>query len=109
MFLDPNALSEDGTVALSAVSFSKDGRYFAYAASASGSDWVEIRVLDTETLAPTGDRIEWVKFSGAVWAPDSKGFYYSAYDARRGARFRSRTASRRSTTMRWAPRSRPTG
>ncbi len=85
VFLDPNALSEDGTVALSAVSFSKDGRYFAYAASASGSDWVEIRVLDTETLAPTGDRIEWVKFSGAVWAPDSKGFYYSAYDAPKGS------------------------
>ena len=81
VFLDPNTLSEDGTVALSAVSFSKDGRYFAYAAAASGSDWVEIRVMDTETRALTEDRIEWVKFSGAVWAPDSKGFYYSAYDA----------------------------
>ena len=83
VFLDPNTLSEDGTVALSAVSFSKDGRYFAYAAAASGSDWVEIRVMDTETKALTEDRIEWVKFSGAVWAPDSKGFYYSAYDAPR--------------------------
>ena len=81
VFLDPNTLSEDGTVALSAVSFSKDGRYFAYAAAASGSDWVEIRVMDTETKTRTEDRIEWVKFSGAVWAPDSKGFYYSAYDA----------------------------
>ena len=83
VFLDPNTLSEDGTVALSAVSFSKDGRYFAYGAAASGSDWVEIRVMDTETKALTEDRIEWVKFSGAVWAPDSKGFYYSAYDAPR--------------------------
>ena len=81
VFLDPNTLSEDGTVALSAVSFSKNGRYFAYAAAASGSDWVEIRVMDTETKTRTEDRIEWVKFSGAVWAPDSKGFYYSAYDA----------------------------
>ena len=81
VFLDPNTLSEDGTVALSAVSFSKNGRYFAYAAAASGSDWVEIRVMDTETKALTEDRIEWVKFSGAEWAPDSKGFYYSAYDA----------------------------
>ena len=81
VFLDPNTLSEDGTVALSAVSFSKDGRYFAYAAAASGSDWVEIRVMDTETKTLTEDRINWVKFSGAEWAPDSKGFYYSAYDA----------------------------
>lgn len=81
VFLDPNALSEDGTVALSDVSFSDDGRYCAYAVAASGSDWVEIRVLDTETMQLTGDRIEWVKFSGAVWAPDSQSFYYSAYDA----------------------------
>ncbi len=81
IFLDPNALSEDGTVALSALDFSKDGRYCAYATAASGSDWVEIRVMRTDDKSLTGDRIEWVKFSGAVWAPDSEGFYYSAYDA----------------------------
>ena len=81
VFLDPNTLSDDGTVAVGEISFSKDGRYFAYSAAASGSDWVEIRVMDTATKELTEDRIEWVKFSGAVWAPDSKGFYYSAYDA----------------------------
>lgn len=81
VFLDPNTLSDDGTVALAAMSFSEDGRYFAYSAAASGSDWVEIRVMDTADKSLTTDRIEWVKFSGAVWAPDSKGFYYSAYDA----------------------------
>ena len=81
VFLDPNTLSDDGTVALAATSFSKDGRYFAYSAAASGSDWVVIRVIDTETGSLAADRIEWVKFSGAQWAPDSKGFYYSAYDA----------------------------
>ena len=81
VFLDPNKLSDDGTVALSDISFSKDGRYFAYAAAASGSDWVEIRVMNTADGSLTEDCIKWVKFSGAVWAPDSKGFYYSAYDA----------------------------
>ena len=81
VFLDPNTLSEDGTVALVSVSFSEDGRYCAYAASASGSDWVEIRVLDAADGRLVEDKIEWVKFSGATWAPDSKGFYYSAYDA----------------------------
>ena len=95
VFLDPNTLSEDGTVALSAVSFSKDGRYFAYAAAASGSDWVEIRVMDTETRALTEDRIEWVKFSGAVWAPDSKGFYYSAYDAPKEGVYSSQNQSQK--------------
>ena len=81
VFLDPNKLSDDGTVALGGVSFSDDGRYCAYTEAASGSDWVKIRVLDTATGTPTGDCIEWVKFSGAAWSPDSKGFYYSAYDA----------------------------
>ena len=81
VFIDPNTLSEDGTVALSGVTFSKDGKYCAYSVAASGSDWVEIRVMNTADRTLTLDRINWVKFSGAEWAPDSKGFYYSAYDA----------------------------
>ncbi|MEG1621867.1 MAG: prolyl oligopeptidase family serine peptidase [Alistipes sp.] len=81
VFLDPNKLSEDGTVALVSTAFSKDDRLMAYAASASGSDWVEIRVMDVATGQLTADKINWVKNSGASWAPDSKGFYYSAYDA----------------------------
>ena len=81
VFLDPNTLSADGTVALADTSLSKDGKYFAYAEAASGSDWVVIRVMDTETRQLLDDKIEWVKFSGATWSPDSKGFYYSAYDA----------------------------
>ncbi len=37
--------------------------------------------MDTADKSLAADKIEWVKFSGARWAPDSKGFYYSAYDA----------------------------
>lgn len=81
VFLDPNSLSDDGTVALAALAFSEDDRYVAYAAAASGSDWVKIHVMETATGRLLDDRIEWVKNSGASWAPDSEGFYYSAYDA----------------------------
>ena len=81
LFFDPNTLSEDGTVALHAGSFTKDGRYFAYALSSAGSDWVEIFVMDTKTKQPLKDHIKWVKFSGASWTRDGRGFYYSAYDA----------------------------
>ena len=80
VFLDPNSLSDEGTVALSAVAFSKDGKNMAYSVASAGSDWVEIRVMDTESGEQLSDKIEWVKFSGASWAPDCKGFYYSAYD-----------------------------
>ena len=81
LFLDPNTLSADGTVALGEVSFSRDNRYMAYGVSAAGSDWVKLYVRDVETGIDTEDVIEWVKFSGATWAPDSKGFYYSCYEA----------------------------
>ena len=78
VFLDPNTLSEDGTVALKGLSWSNDGKYAAYTISRSGSDWQEIYVIDLQTGELTDDHIEWVKFSGATWHGD--GFYYSTYD-----------------------------
>jgi prolyl oligopeptidase len=81
LFLDPNTLSADGTVALGEISFSRDNRYMAYGVAAAGSDWVKLYVRDVETGVDTNDVIEWVKFSGAIWSPDSKGFYYSCYEA----------------------------
>ncbi len=79
LLLDPNTLSEDGTVALNSTAISKDGRYMAYAISRSGSDWQEIFVMDLQTRTLTPDHIMWCKFSAAQWC--GNGFYYSAYDA----------------------------
>ena len=78
VFLDPNTLSKDGTVALKGTYFSNNGRWMAYAISRSGSDWQEFYVIDLKTGHPTSDHIEWAKFSGAAWKGD--GFYYSTYD-----------------------------
>ena len=79
VFLDPNKLSTDGTVALKGIYFSHNGKHAAYTISRSGSDWQEIYVIDLATGELTNDHIEWVKFSGATWKGD--GFYYSSYDA----------------------------
>ena len=78
VFLDPNTLSTDGTVALKSVSFSNNGKWAVYAISRSGSDWEEIFVIDLQTGQLTGDHIEWAKFSQPAWLGD--GFFYSAYD-----------------------------
>lgn len=79
VFLDPNKLSNDGTVALTGVSFSNNGKYMAYTVSRSGSDWSEIYVMEVATGKLLDDHTLWAKFSNASWQGD--GFYYSAYDA----------------------------
>jgi prolyl oligopeptidase len=76
--LDPNNLSEDGTVALSGVEISDDGKFMVYKIARSGSDWNEIFVKNLETGKLLEDHIEWVKFSGIDWYDG--GFFYSAYD-----------------------------
>src|SRR5437763_777695 len=80
VLLDPNVLSTDGTVALSATSVSDDGHYLAYSLSTSGSDWQEVHVRDVNNARDLSDALKWVKFSGTSWTHDNKGFFYSRYD-----------------------------
>ena len=81
ILLNPNTLSDDGTVALTAMSVSEDGRWLAYALSESGSDWMTWRVRDVATGVDLPDEVHWSKFSTAAWAHDGSGFYYSGYEA----------------------------
>lgn len=80
VLLDPNALSADGTVALSGTAAADDGHYLAYSISTSGSDWQELHVRDVNTGRDLPDTVKWVKFSGLSWTHDNKGFFYSRYD-----------------------------
>ncbi len=77
VFIDPNKLSEKGTVSISLLGASRDDRYLAYSRQDAGSDWQEIRVREIATNSELPERIRWVKFSGAEW--DDRGFYYSRY------------------------------
>jgi prolyl oligopeptidase len=77
---DPNLLSADGTVALSGLAISDDGTLMAYGLSTGGSDWSEYRVRDVETKEDQEDHLKWIKFSGASWTKDNRGFFYSRYD-----------------------------
>lgn len=79
VLLDPNTLSDDGTVALGSYEVSPDGRYLAYSTSASGSDWIKWHVRDIASRKDLPDQLLWSKFSGASWSKDSKGFYYGRF------------------------------
>jgi prolyl oligopeptidase len=78
VFFDPNKLSDDGTVALSTWSFSRDNKYIGYTIAMSGSDWQEAFVLDAATGKKLEDNVKFIKFSGLNWKGD-EGFYYSRY------------------------------
>jgi prolyl oligopeptidase len=80
LLLDPNTLSADGTVALSATEPSPDGHMLAYATSASGSDWQEIHVRSVDNGRDIADDLKWVKFSDIAWTKDNKGFFYERYE-----------------------------
>jgi prolyl oligopeptidase len=77
MILDPNRFSKDGTASLQEFSFSKDGRYLAYAVSEGGSDWRTIKVKDLLTSELLRDEVKFAKFTAIQWL--GNGFFYSRY------------------------------
>lgn len=79
ILLDPNLLSTDGTAALAGTSVSPCGTWLAYSIQRAGSDWQTWHVRNVETGDDTADFVEWAKFTGASWAADASGFYYSRY------------------------------
>ena len=79
VLIDPNTFSEDGTVSLSSVSVSPNGKFAAYSLSDGGSDWKTWKILEIESKKTLDDHLEWTKFSSASWEPDNSGFYYSKF------------------------------
>lgn len=90
VFLDPNTFSNDGTISLGALSFSKNGTLLAYSISEGGSDWRKIIIINTETKAAIGDTLIDVKFSQISWYKN-EGFYYSSYDKPEGSELSAKT------------------
>jgi prolyl oligopeptidase len=81
ILLDPNQLSEDGTVALNNWSVSPDGKWLAYAISSSGSDWQVWHIRNVDNGQDLPESLQWSKFSGATWSKDNSGFYYAPFPA----------------------------
>ena len=79
VLIDPNAWSQDGTIALSSASPSDDAKLLAYTASEAGSDWKNLRILNVETGELLEDKLQWIRWGGVDWLPDGSGFYYARY------------------------------
>ncbi|MEP2936505.1 MAG: prolyl oligopeptidase family serine peptidase [Gilvibacter sp.] len=90
VFLDPNTFTEDGTISLGGLSFSKNGKLAAYSISEGGSDWRKVLVMDAESKEIIEDTLIDVKFSGISWFKN-EGFYYSSYDKPEGSELSAMT------------------
>lgn len=77
LLLDPNSLSTDGTVALSDIEVSKDGKTLIFSISRGGSDWNEFLFMDIDSKKMLDDHLKWIKFSGIEAFED--GIIYNRY------------------------------
>lgn len=77
VFLDPNGLSTDGTVAINSFDFSGDAKMVAYTMSKSGSDWNTLKIRNVENGEDYPETLEGLKFSYTSWTSDNKGFFYN--------------------------------
>lgn len=85
LLINPNDMSEDGTVALSDVVISEDNKTCAYSCTSKGSDWTEIRFKDVATGRDYPEVLTKIKFSAMTWMHDNVGFFYSGYLNHNGA------------------------
>jgi len=79
LVIDPNVISEDGSVSLAQWTPSPDARLLAYGLAEGGADWRTVRVRDITSGEDLSDEVRWMRFSDISWTKDSKGFFYSRY------------------------------
>src|SRR5262249_19031926 len=79
VLIDPNKLSDDGTVSLGFTSYTKDGTLMAYGLAKGGSDHSEIRVKNVATGEDLPDVIAPARAGRIEWKHDNSGFYYGKF------------------------------
>ena len=79
LVIDPNVISEEGTLAFAEYKVSPDAKLMAYGLSEGGADWETIHVRDLGTGKDLADEVRWMRFSAISWTKDAKGFFYSRY------------------------------
>ncbi|MEZ4459501.1 MAG: prolyl oligopeptidase family serine peptidase [bacterium] len=78
VLLDPNTLSEDGSVSVGFVVASWDGNKVAYSIKENNADEAVMHIMDVATRTTSDiDVIPGIKYSDATWTLDGTGFYYT--------------------------------
>jgi prolyl oligopeptidase len=78
VLLDPNAMSEDGSVSVGGIYVAWDGKKIAYKLQENNADAATLYVKNVATGEVSDvDIIEGAKYAYPSWTPDSQGFYYT--------------------------------
>lgn len=78
VLIDPNRLSDDGSLSVRDLSVSWDGRWVAYKKAANNADEAELEIKHVVTgKVREGEVIPGAKYATASWDETSKGFYYT--------------------------------
>ncbi len=82
LVLDPNGLSDRGTVALDWWYPSPEGRYVAYGLSSDGNERSTLHIRDTESGVDLPERTPDTRHASVAWLPDNGGYYYTRLPAK---------------------------
>lgn len=78
VLLDPNTMSDDGSLSIGGVFPSHDGKLVAYLEKPNNADTSNLKVMDVDTGALRAvDEINGLRYTRPSWTPDNTGFYYT--------------------------------
>ncbi|MEM7306578.1 MAG: prolyl oligopeptidase family serine peptidase [Planctomycetota bacterium] len=80
VLVDPNPLSEDGSVRLAGPSVAPDGSRVAYAIVRGAERWLTLRIAEVESGATLADQLVDLRSATVAWCADGTSFFYVRYD-----------------------------
>ena len=78
VLIDPNKLSDDGSVSIKGIYPSWDGQWVAFKLSENNADAATLHLMRVESGERSRvDSIPGAKYANPSWTPEGKGFYYT--------------------------------
>lgn len=79
VLLDPNTLSDDGSISIGMTSLSPDASLMAYTLKQNNADHATLYIMDVATGKNLSDKIEGARYAEPSWLKDNSGFYYTYF------------------------------